>query len=142
MVIDNILEAKLSSIAECIGRIHAEYAGSAASLENITKLDSITLNLQRACEASIDLAMHIVKCKALGIPQSSREAFELLEQHGLLTADLCMRLKKMIGFRNIAVHQYQKLNPAVVRTIIERNLQDFSEFGKAARAAVSIARQG
>ena len=48
-------------------------------LENHTKQDSIVLNLQRACEASIALAMHIVAEKKLGIPQKSQEAFTLLE---------------------------------------------------------------
>lgn len=36
------------------------YANDAGSLKDYTKQDSIILNIQRACEASIDLAMHIV----------------------------------------------------------------------------------
>jgi uncharacterized protein YutE (UPF0331/DUF86 family) len=46
----------------------------------------------------------------MGIPTSSRESFDLLEGQGVIPNDLAARLRKMIGFRNIAVHQYQQLN--------------------------------
>ncbi len=38
---------------------------SPENLEDFTKQDSIILNIQRACEASIDLAMHIVAGKKI-----------------------------------------------------------------------------
>src|SRR5690606_34615043 len=69
------------TILRYIRRIQEEYANDEQNLENCTKQDAIVLNLQRACEASIDLAMHIVAEKELGIPQSSRDAFDLLRQH-------------------------------------------------------------
>jgi uncharacterized protein YutE (UPF0331/DUF86 family) len=62
---------KVSIIERCIKRIHEEYDNNPDHLENYTKQDSIVLNLQRACEASIDLAMHIVADKKLGLPQKS-----------------------------------------------------------------------
>lgn len=77
------------------------------NLQNQTKQDSIILNLQRACEAAIDLAMHIVSENNLGIPQNSRDAFELLLQNHMISHDLAVKLKAMVGFRNIAIHDYQ-----------------------------------
>ncbi len=44
--------------------------------------DRFTLNIERACQAAIDMAMHRVASAHLGIPQSSGEAFTLLEQAG------------------------------------------------------------
>lgn len=51
---------KIHIIERCLNRIHEEYANNPENLVNFTKQDSIILNLQRACEASIDLAMHVV----------------------------------------------------------------------------------
>ena len=90
------------------------------------------LNLQRACEVSIDLAMHIVSRQRLGIPQSSREAFELLAQAQLISPELMESLKGMVGFRNIAVHNYQALKLEVVVHIINERLDDFGRFKRCA----------
>jgi uncharacterized protein YutE (UPF0331/DUF86 family) len=70
-----IILNKVSIIERCIQRIHEEYEDNPSNLQNDTKQDSIILNLQKACEASIDLAMHIVAEKKLGLPQNSRDAF-------------------------------------------------------------------
>jgi uncharacterized protein YutE (UPF0331/DUF86 family) len=110
-------------------RIREEYAGREDLFgTNYTIQDSIILNLQRACEASIDLANYIVKKEKLGIPLQSRDAFDLLFKAGLLSRELAEKMMKMIGFRNLAVHSYQELNLKIVRSIIENNLDDFKEF--------------
>lgn len=72
---------------------------------NYTKQDSIILNIQRATEACIDLAMHIVAEKSLGIPQSSRDGFGLLYKSGIIDEELNKKLKAMVGFRNIVVRE-------------------------------------
>ena len=103
-------------------------ADDANLLANQTRQDAIILNLQRACESSIDAAMHLVRVHRLGIPQETREAFDLLEAAGRLDASLAARLKRMVGFRNVAVHDYQKLNLDIVRHILVERLDDFLEF--------------
>ena len=127
-MIDDIVINKRSVIERCLARINEEYRGNPDRLSNFTVQDSIILNLQRACEAAIDLAMHIVAKKHLGIPQDSRDAFELLRKAGVLDDGLTARLKAMVGFRNIAVHDYQSVQLAIVSAIIEHNLTDFSAF--------------
>jgi len=133
MVIDDVLIGKSRSIAKCIKRIEEEYAGDPSNLENITILDAITLNLQRACESSIDLAMSMVKRLGLGIPDRSRDSFDMLKGAGVIDPGLCENMKRMVGFRNIAVHQYQDLSTAVIENIIARNMRDFTEFVEAVR---------
>ena len=100
--------------------------------DNLTRQDSIIQNLQRACEASIDLAMALVKVHRLGPPQESRHAFELLQDAGLLDAALAARMARMVGFRNVAVHDYQRLNLDIVKAIILERLDDFRAFGRVA----------
>jgi uncharacterized protein YutE (UPF0331/DUF86 family) len=128
---NDVLLNKVAIIERCLGRIDAEYRGHQEELEsNYTKQDSIVLNLQRACEASIDAAMHLVRVRKLGIPQDSREAFDMLSEAGLISEGLRDRLKAMVGFRNVAVHDYRRLNLDVVRSILESRLGDFREYGE------------
>ena len=131
MVSDVVLN-KVAIIERCLARVEAEYRGHEEELEtNYTRQDSIILNLQRACEASIDAAMHLVRVRKLGVPQESRDAFDMLFEGNIIGAELRDRLKAMIGFRNVAVHDYRKLNLEVVRNILEGHLGDFRWFGEA-----------
>jgi len=126
---DDVLLNKAAAIERAVARAREEYAGDDANLlSNQTKQDAIVLNLQRACESTIDAAMHLVRVNRLGIPQETREAFDLLERAGLVDGSLATRLRKMVGFRNVAVHDYQRLNLDIVRAILTERLRDFEEF--------------
>jgi uncharacterized protein YutE (UPF0331/DUF86 family) len=126
---DDIRTNKVAIIERCLKRIREEYSADPANLyENITKQDSIILNIQRACETAIDLAMHEIRLRRLGIPQDSREAFSILSKEGLISKTLAEKMMAMVGFRNIAVHDYQELNLEVVQQIIEKHLEDFLDF--------------
>lgn len=132
-MVDDVLLNKIASIERCLKRVEEEYRGHEKEFHgNLTRQDSIVLNLLRACEASVDLAMHLVRTKKLGLPQESREAFTLLEQSGMLDAELAARMRAMVGFRNIAVHDYQKLSLDVVQSILEKHLDDFRRYTAAA----------
>lgn len=126
---DDVLLNKVAVIERCLGRIREEYQDHEAELTtNFTRQDSIILNLLRTCEATIDIAMHLVRVQHLGIPQDSRDAFSLLDQSSLIPAELSLRLQAMIGFRNIAVHYYQKLNLDIIRSVLSKHLVDFEEY--------------
>ncbi|NRD81007.1 DUF86 domain-containing protein [Bacillus sp. BRMEA1] len=127
---NDVILNKISIIERCIKRIHEEYGSNPENLKNYTKQDSIVLNLQRACEACIDLSMHIVAEKKLGLPQNSRDAFSLLEEEGILPSSLSQKMKAMVGFRNIAVHDYQEINLSILQKILENHLVDFFQFTK------------
>ena len=127
---DDIIFNKVAIIERCLKRINEEYNGDSTNLRILTKQDSIVLNIQRACEASIDLAMHMVAVKGLGIPQNSRDAFDMLVAHSLLEENLAVRLKAIVGFRNIAVRNYQELNISVIEQIIKSNLRDLLYFAQ------------
>ena len=129
---DDVLLNKVAAIERCLDRIKDEYEGREEEFEtNFTRQDAIILNLLRACEASIDAAMHLVRVRKLGIPQESREAFVMLEKAQLLEHHLSLRLQAMVGFRNVAVHDYQKLNLEIVRYILDGGLGDFRRFCRA-----------
>jgi uncharacterized protein YutE (UPF0331/DUF86 family) len=126
---DDVLLNKVAAIERALARVREEYGGKDANLlENPSRQDAILLNLQRACESAIDLAMHLVRVDRLGVPQESRDAFGLLARGGVIDEDLAGRLQKMVGFRNIAVHDYERLNLQIVRSIVTTRLQDFERF--------------
>jgi uncharacterized protein YutE (UPF0331/DUF86 family) len=126
---DDVVLNKAASLERCLQRIHEEYAGHDQNLVgNQTKQDAIILNLQRACETSIDLAMYVVSRRRLGIPQDSRDAFTLLQTAGVIPAELATRMQRMIGFRNVAVHEYTRVNLDIVRAIITTQLDNFRTF--------------
>ncbi|NGX52011.1 MAG: hypothetical protein KR126chlam5_00304, partial [Candidatus Anoxychlamydiales bacterium] len=128
---DDVILNKIAIIEKCINRIKEEYIGSEKEFEsNFTKQDSIILNLQRSCEAAVDLAARLIRLNNLGVPQKTRDVFVFLEEGKIISQDLSKRLQKMVGFRNIAVHDYKSLNLAIVKSIIEKQLGDFLEFTK------------
>ena len=104
---EDVIVNKAAIIERCMRRVMQEYAGKENSWRgNFTVQDSIVLNLQRASEASIDLANFIVKKRKLGIPQNSRDSFDFLIQAGIIEESLGIKMKHMVGFRNLAVHEY------------------------------------
>jgi uncharacterized protein YutE (UPF0331/DUF86 family) len=126
---DDIAINKGAAIERCVRRVREVYASDPRNLsDDGLRQDSIVLNLQRACETAIDLAMHLVRKHRLGVPQDSRDAFDLLANAGKLGAPLAASLKGMVGFRNVAVHDYTRLDLAIVQAIIERHLEDLLRF--------------
>lgn len=126
-VYDDVVFNKISVIKRCIDRIKEEYRLN-PSLDNLTHVDALTLNIERACQATIDLAMHIVAKEKFGIPQSSADAFVLLEQNKRIDTKLSKEMIQMVGFRNIIIHEYQKLDTEILKNIAENDYKSFIHF--------------
>lgn len=125
---DDVLLNKAKTIEKWILRIREEYAGNPDNLRlNQTKQDAILFNLERACQAAIDLAMRVVRLKRLGLPKESREAFDLIASAGFIDSDLCRRMHGLVGFRNTAIHNYRKLDLDIVEAVIQKHLSDFQD---------------
>ena len=125
---DNVIVAKADIIERCIKRARDELAASADFSSDFTRQDAAILNVERACEAAIDIMNRIVRLRALGAPASNRDGFDRLVRAALIGQPLADKLMRMVGFRNLAVHQYQALDIAIVRSVIEKNLDDLLEF--------------
>lgn len=127
---NDIVLNKKESIERCISQIRTYYALPSAFEfeEDYLKQDAISINLQRACEQCIDLANHTIKNHKLGLPKESRESFRLLGTAGIISHELAHRLEGMVGFRNILVHEYQRMDIDLMIRVIEHNLDDLVEF--------------
>lgn len=126
---DDVLINKAAAIERCVRRAREEYDKDPTTFAtDFTRQDAAILNIQRACEAALDMGHHLIRREKLGVPQSARDVFELLCRGGWLEASLLTTLKNMVGFRNIAVHEYQTLQLPITVAIITQHLDDFVQF--------------
>lgn len=121
---------KKESIERCVKQIRFYYAmpSDEPFEEDFMKQDAIAANLQRAAEQAIDLANHVIKKSKLGLPKESKESFEILAAERVITRELAGKLKGMVGFRNILVHEYQEFDVGIMKDVIERHLDDLIAF--------------
>jgi uncharacterized protein YutE (UPF0331/DUF86 family) len=129
MVDRDVVTAKLAIIDRCLARISEVQGERRPELRPVDVDDITALNLQRAIQAAIDLANHVVAAEGYGVPASQAELVSLLEQSGVLEPDLAHRLRKMVGFRNVAIHEYRSLDPAIVAAVVQRHLEDLKRLG-------------
>ena len=130
-MIDVVLLSKPESIERCVRRVREDYVGHEDEFEgHFTRQDAILLN-SWTCEACIDMANRMIRLRRLGYPKESKDSFEILSRAMVLDRSNSLTMQAMVGFRNIAVHQYQPLDLAKVRQIIEHRLGDLLAFSKA-----------
>jgi uncharacterized protein YutE (UPF0331/DUF86 family) len=133
---NDVLLNKAAIIERCLRRIAEEYNSDPARLRNYTHQDALVLNLERACQAAIDMAMHTVAADHLGVPQSSAQAFDLLAQAGRITIEMAAKMRGMVGFRNLAVHQYQTMDLEILQHIVEHCGEDLISYCRAFGLAI------
>lgn len=129
---DDVLVNKAATIERCVGRAREEYAKDPASFAtDFTRQDAAVLNIQRACEAALDMGQYLIRRERLGVPQGARDVFALLAAAQWIAPALAERLQKMVGFRNIAVHDYQALQLPITVAVITGHLGDFLDYSAA-----------
>lgn len=121
---------KIQSIQRCIERARQEYQADSDGFDtDYTTQDAAVLNVLRACEQAIDLANHLIQTHKMGIPTSSAESFDLLQQKSVIDMALAKKLKQMVTFRNTIVHEYQYTDIEIVKSVIVSDLDDLIQFG-------------
>ena len=129
---DEVLIIKAATIERGVARAREEYQRDPESFaSNSTRQDAAILNIQRACEAALDMGQHLIRRERLGLPQSARDVFALLADNGWIELERADVLKRMVGFRNIAVHDYRELQMSITVSVITRHLDDFLQFSQA-----------
>ena len=124
-----LIEQKLELLRRCVDRIQKKCPESPLALSNDLDLqDIIAINLSRAVQLSVDIGSHLIAVTDLPTPSTMGQTFDLLKQAGIIDAELSDHLKKAVGFRNIAVHQYEEINWQIVHRIANSHLIDFRSF--------------
>ncbi len=124
----DVILAKVGNIQRCLRRIHETTLDDPESLEEFDKQDIFVLNLQRAIEATIDIASHIIASEGLGLATTIKENFKILRDAGIIDDSMMKKMQSMVGFRNIAVHDYTSLDIEILKSILKNNLKDIEDF--------------
>lgn len=126
-----IILSKITSLERCLHRIEEKLPRTNKELKSDYDIqDIISLNLQRAVQVSVDIAAHLNAGFSGRAPESMVESFENLHKLGIITETLSDRMKKSVGFRNIAVHEYSTIDWDIVFSAASKDLDDFRKFAK------------
>ena len=132
----NVIAATLESLRRCIARVEARCPATAAALaKDIDAQDIVALNLSRAVQLCVDLALHRISVGGDAAPTTMGGAFDTLAANGALDSELAKHMKSAVGFRNLAVHQYEAMDWAIVHAICTRRLDDFRMFARVITSA-------
>ena len=127
----DVILNKITSLKRCVERINLKTPNSSKDLlDNLDLQDILSINLERAIQISVDIASHIIANSDHPSPTTMAESFETLNKMGVIDGDLSLRLQKSIGFRNISVHEYDKINWEIVFSICKKHTSDFNKFAK------------
>jgi uncharacterized protein YutE (UPF0331/DUF86 family) len=127
-----VIDQKLESLRRCLGRIQEKFPVKVDELQtNYDLQDIIALNLSRAVQLTVDIGSHIISSMNMPAPETMGQTFEILAQQNVLPAQVADQLKKSVGFRNVAVHNYEAINWQIVHSIVSEHMKDFTEFAKA-----------
>lgn len=129
---NELIEQKLESLRRCLQRIQGKCPSSAETLASDPDLqDIVVLNLTRALQLCVDIGTHLISGMDTPPPSTMGQTFDLLAEIGVINTELAIRMKKAVGFRNIAVHNYEAINWQIVHAIATSHLNDFKDFAQA-----------
>lgn len=127
-----LIEQKLESLRRALRRVEEKCPDSADSLARDYDLqDIVVLNLTRAVQLCVDIGAHLLAGTECPPPDTMGGTFDVLAKAGLIDTELASRMKKAVGFRNLAVHNYEAVNWAIVHAIARFHMKDFEEFARA-----------
>ena len=126
-----ILEKKVDSILRCLNRIHDRIPDSEYDfLRDLDAQDVVILNLTRAVQLCVDIATHILSTTNQPVPSTMAEAFISLERINIISPEIADKMKRSVGYRNVAVHNYDDIDLSITYDIANNHLNDFKEFIK------------
>ncbi len=133
----DVIEQKLESLRRCLNRVREKCPPDADSLaQDVDAQDILSLNLSRAVQLCVDIGLHLIATTELPLPNTMGQTFDILAEARILNAELATKMKKSVGFRNLAVHNYDEINWYIVYTIAHEHLSDFDDFARAVVKAV------
>ena len=132
MVDKDLILAKAGSVKSHLNRvIEKRNVDLDSFIKDIDRQESILFNIQTAVQNCIDIAAHIISEESFGVPGSTTEMLYILEKNGYLDNDLTQKMVKAVGFRNLIVHEYGKIELEQVYEIAQNDINDLNEYLRA-----------
>lgn len=127
-----LLGRKLAQMEAYLGQIREYSKISVTKYKNDWKTQRIVeRTLQILIELCIDIANHLISDKGMRLPTGYADTFKVLADNRIISKNLFNTMEKMAKFRNVVVHQYEKMEPSIVVSILHKNLDDFEKYKKA-----------
>ena len=127
-----ILVEKLEALRRCVLRVEARRTKTVEALQDDPdRQDILALNLTRAVQLCVDMAGVVIADSDEPAPQTMGQAFDALARMGVIDDAIARKMKAAVGFRNIAVHDYQAVDWRIVFDITHQGMEDFRTFAKA-----------
>jgi uncharacterized protein YutE (UPF0331/DUF86 family) len=120
---------KLEALRHCLQRLRERRPATAAvhALDEDLQ-DVLVLKLSRAVQLCVDVAAHVLAASRQPVPSTIDETFSNLAAMGAIGDDLASRLRRAVGFRNIAVNNYEAIDWDIVFALTGEPLADFDRF--------------
>jgi len=127
-----VIEQKIESLRRCVERVRQKCPATADALTNDPDAqDILSHNLTRAVQLCVDIGAHLIAARDNLAPNTMGQTFDVLAELKVISPELAQRMKKAVGFRNIAVHNYEDVDWQIVHAIASRHINEFGEFAKA-----------
>jgi uncharacterized protein YutE (UPF0331/DUF86 family) len=140
-LVDNeLIIVKASSIKKHLNRVKGKRNTDLQTfLKDLDRQEIILFNLQMAIQNCIDIAAHIISDEGFGVPGSTNEMFYMLEENGYLNRDITEKMVKLVGFRNLMVHGYEKIELDQVFKVAQKDIRDLNEYLKSIFKKIGLA---
>ncbi len=128
---NDIILKKMTSLKHCLDRLDKKRPEKwDYFLEDYDLQDIISVNLERAVQLTVDIGLQTLLELNIQPPESMGEVFSCLSREKIISEELSKHLKSAVGFRNIAVHEYEDIDWKIVHAILVHNIDDFHHFMK------------
>ncbi len=124
---DDVIIEKATLLKFHISRFKDEFEMS-FSFTNISNVEAMILNIQRACQATLDIACHIIVINKLGLPKHSSDAFQILYNNKIIDEDLLHSLQEKVKFRNFLIHKHETIDNLALEEIVKTGYKDYMKF--------------
>jgi uncharacterized protein YutE (UPF0331/DUF86 family) len=125
----DVIENKISSTRKYLGVLERYKGYSKAQVyEDIDLKGAVERYPYLAAQSAIDLAEALITFKNLRKPTTMAESFRILQEAGMLPAELAENLVRMTGFRNILAHAYEDVDPDILYDVLQKRLTNLAEF--------------
>ncbi len=127
-MVPDVIHQKIVIIKNCLHQIQLTTNSDPEKLDTQLIQDAFVLNVQRSVQAAIDISSAMSSYLKLGIPDSYKHGFELLKKNKIIDDHLNKSMQSMCGFRNIAIHEYRKIDKNILKSILTKDLKDLEDF--------------
>lgn len=107
----DVIAQKIESLRRCVLRVRQKCPATSEILaSDVDAQDILTLNLTRAVQLCVDIGAHLIAASDHPTPDTMGQTLDVLAELGAIPPDVAARMKKAVGFGNVAVHNYEAID--------------------------------